>query len=230
MEHTLDNPIWNALKSGNKDLAEGNQQASYFKRTVAAFAGLESYSAEDFEALYRVSPFDDMPVVLFTPGEITVPVNWEISLKKNITQMVYAKAIPAEETVLHGTALMDKDVPAMIALATLTKPGPFLSRTIEFGNYEGIFDGSNLVAMAGQRMQPDPYTEISAVCTHPDFAGRGYAAVLIRRQVRQIIQAGRIPFLHVFSDNFPALNLYLKLGFSVRREMTVYVLQKKTYA
>ena len=224
MTHILDNPIWNAFNTTNKSLAEGNECAKYCKRSVSAFAGMRNNSEADFESLYALSELNT-PVVLFTPGEIPIPANWRINLQKNIIQMVYEGSIPPGESDQPFVALSDKDVPAMVSLADLTKPGPFLSRTIEFGHYEGIFSGDELVAMAGQRMQPDPYTEISAVCTHPDHTGKGYAVTLIRNQVQRILGLSRVPFLHVFLDN-PAQHLYRKLGFKDRREMTVYVLQK----
>ena len=122
--------------------------------------------------------------------------------------------------------MTDKDIPEMIKLTALTKPGPFFQRTIDFGNYEGIYAGDDLIAMSGQRLQPDPYTEISAVCVHPDHLGKGYAKKLIRNQVRKMMDAGRIPFLHLFSDNAPARTLYETLGFKTRSTMRVYMMEK----
>ena len=114
----------------------------------------------------------------------------------------------------------------MLALTQLTHPGPFLKRTIEFGNYKGIFDSGELIAMAGQRMHPKEFIEISAVCTHPGYTGKGYGRMLVFDQIRKIMAEGCIPFLHVRSDNQNAIKLYKHLGFSLRREMNIYVLQK----
>lgn len=226
MTHILDNPIWNALVTGNNNLSCGNEHAKYFIRDVAAFAGLESYTESNLENLYNISPFKQ-PVVLFTPGEIPLSDNWKINLKKPLLQMVFEEndsMIPDFSDVIP---LTDGNIEAMLELTGKTKPGPFLSRTIDFGNYMGIFDADRLVSMTGQRMQPDPYTEISAVCTDPQYTGRGYAAKLIMDQVKKIKAASRIPFLHLFSDNMPAYNLYKKLGFRTRTEMLVYVIEKQ---
>jgi GNAT superfamily N-acetyltransferase len=108
------------------------------------------------------------------------------------------------------------DAPAMVALAELTEPGPFRLRTIELGNFYGIFDGDRLVSMAGKRMHVPGFIEVSGVCTHPDFRGRGYAGRLTQVIVDEIEQAGRTPFLHAWEGN-PAQYLYESLGFTLTR-------------
>jgi predicted GNAT family acetyltransferase len=113
-------------------------------------------------------------------------------------------------------------IPEMLALTQLTAPGPFFQRTIEFGEYTGIFADDKLVAMAGQRMQPLPYVEISAVCTHPDHLGKGYAGMLLNEQIKRIMAVGKIPFLHVLADN-PAVRVYERVGFKTRKPITGYV-------
>ncbi|GAA4462549.1 GNAT family N-acetyltransferase [Nibrella saemangeumensis] len=227
MTHILDNPIWNGLNTGNKLLAYGSENAKYLKRDVGIFAGLKTNSDSDLEDLLAFLPIQSR-VVLFSPTDIAIPAGWGMTLKKSIFQMVY-QGQPAPLVGDHEVIpLQDKDIPAMLELTALTKPGPFLPRTIEFGNYEGIFCEGELIAMAGQRMQPDPYTEISAVCTHPDHTGKGYAARLIRSQIRSITAAARIPFLHLDLDNTVARTLYEKLGFQTRRQILVYVLEKES--
>jgi ribosomal protein S18 acetylase RimI-like enzyme len=224
--HILDNPIWNALITGNKDLAYGNEQAKYLKREVGFFAGLKTNRESDLTALRALMPIKCL-VVFFTPEALAIPAGWRLNLKKEIIQMVYQQPHAPVDEENEIIALQEKDIPAMLALTTLTKPGPFLSRTIEFGHYEGTFKKNSLIAMAGQRLQPDPYTEISAVCTHPEHTGQGYAAKLVRNQIRRITAASRIPFLHVNSDNIAARQLYEKLGFGIRKQMLVYVLEKE---
>ena len=117
-----------------------------------------------------------------------------------------------------------KDVPAMIELAKLTEPGPFREHTIELGTYYGIFEGDRLVSMAGQRMRVPGFIEVSAVCTHPDVRGRGYAGVLMQRVMGDIISEGRTPFLHALAGN-PAIRLYEKLGFLERRRFHLAVIK-----
>ena len=192
---------------------------------MGLFAALKTNSELDLVDLHALLPVKNF-IALFTPKEIRIPSGWRIELKKAILQMVYQKgfAIGKEADVIP---LSDKDIPAMLELTQMTNPGPFLSRTIDFGNYEGIFQENNLVAMAGQRLQPDPYSEVSAVCTHPDHTGKGYAAKLVCSQIGKITALSRIPFLHVYADNTAACRLYEKLGFQIRKEMLVYFLEKE---
>jgi len=212
------------LNTGNENLAFGNEHTKYLKRDVGFFAGLISNRESDLEELHALLPSKSL-AVLFTPAEINIPAGWRVELKKELLQMVYHQQQPDPAPNMELTPLQDKDIPAMMHLTALTNPGPFLRRTIEFGNYEGIFEENTLVAMAGQRLQPDPYTEISAVCTHPDHLGKGYAARLVRSQIRKILGTSRIPFLHVYPDNISACKLYEKLGFQTRKHMLVYVLE-----
>jgi len=225
MEHILDNPIWNALTTGNEHLAVGTNQARYLPKDIGAFAGLSDYSESAFADLYEISP-SGAPTVLFTAA-IAIPASWKLLVQKDLLQMVYQQstAPPLGHTEL--VALGDQDIPAMLTLTALTNPGPFLARTIAFGSYYGIFQNGQLVAMAGQRLQPTPYTEISAVCTHPDYIGKGYANQLLRHQIGLILAAGHVPFLHVFADNTSACGLYEKLGFQTRKQLQVYVLEKQ---
>ena len=223
MENILDNPIWHALSTGNKQLAFGNDNAKYIKRDVGFFAGLHTNEEEKLKELHRLVPANET-FYLFTPREINIPGDWQIQKNREILQMIYPLKEVIDNSKEEIVPLTDKYIPAMIELTSLTNPGPFLSRTIDYGNYEGIFNGEQLVAMAGQRLQPDPYIEVSAVCTHPAHTGRGYAARLIISQLNQIIERSGIPFLHVYPDNTSAIKLYYKLGFELRSKMMLYVI------
>jgi predicted GNAT family acetyltransferase len=226
LEHILDNPIYQALATGNRHLAGGNDQAKYFPEEVSPLAGLQTNSPDDFDALYRVSP-ETRTFILFTLNPVTIPARWKGPLLMEILQMTYERPDTTDETVPGPVALQEKHVPEMLALTKMMNPGPFLPGTIRFGNYRGIFDGMRLVAMAGQRLQPLPYIEISAVCTHPDHHGKGYASLLILDQVRRIRSASGIPFLHVRRDNATAVRLYEKLGFKARAKLLVYAVRKR---
>jgi len=226
MQHPLDNPIWNALQTGNLALATGDELARVLPRDVGAFAGLAEFSPRAFARLHELSPVGG-PTVLFTADPISLPLGWKLLLHKPLLQLVYTQPEASAVDSRCLVALQEQDVPAMLALTALTNPGPFLPRTIDFGGYYGIFQGDQLVAMAGQRLQPAPYVEISAVCTHPAHLGRGYANQLLRHQVERILAAGRTPFLHVMEDNTRAFDLYQRLGFQLRKRLHVYVLEKQ---
>lgn len=116
------------------------------------------------------------------------------------------------------------DAADMHALAKLTEPGPFEARTNELGDFFGIKDGGRLVAMAGERLKPGCFTEVSGVCTHPDHRGRGYARELMSAVMAQIVARGETPFLHAYATNTRAIALYQTLGFVLRSEMTVTML------
>jgi len=226
-QHVLDNPVWYAMISGNKALAQGTDAAKIFPKEVSPIAGLQAYTTAHFNALYDITSFD-RPALIFAVNEVVIPDGWNVLLRLSGFQMVYAGAslppMPKEEYIV---ALQDNDVPQMLALTQLTNPGPFASRTIDFGGYEGIFNAGELVAMAGQRLYPYNYVEISAVCTHPAHTGKGYARGLILRQMHHIVAAGNTPFLHVKDDNHRAINVYENLGFEIRTKVLFFVLQKK---
>jgi predicted GNAT family acetyltransferase len=112
----------------------------------------------------------------------------------------------------------------MLALTKLTQPGPFLPRTIELGSYFGMRESGSLLAMAGERLHLTGFTEVSAVCTHPDFRGRGYSNALMSAVISGIMRRGETPFLHVKTEN-PAVHLYQKLGFKVRAQLHLVVIR-----
>ncbi|QEM11065.1 GNAT family N-acetyltransferase [Mucilaginibacter rubeus] len=225
MEHVLDNPAWNALNTGNRLLAGGNDIAKYFPKEISPFVGIPEVSAENFNTLYGTIPFESY-FIFIAPHDIVIPEQWTIVNYLKCLQMVFEGEIPADFSDKGLLPLTEQHVPQMIELTQLTNPGPFIERTIEFGHYHGIFDGDKLVAMAGQRLNPTPYAEISAVCTHPDYLGRGYAGKLLLNQAKRIKAASGIPFLHVKSENERAIKVYEKLGFVTRKEMSFYVLKK----
>ena len=133
---------------------------------------------------------------------------------------------PEPKVSFDPTPLTDQHVPAMLELTELTKPGPFLNRTIAFGSYFGIFSGGKLVSMAGYRLAVGRHREISAVCTHPDHLGNGYAQVLIRHLMASIVAQGEVPMLHVLQTNAGAIRIYEKLGFRVVRDMRFDMIEK----
>ena len=182
-------------------------------------------SAESFAALGALMSPSEV-AVLFTPDAVAAPPEFKILLAETGEQMIGTpaeSAIPGVEAVALGVA----DVPAMMELTELTKPGPFSARTHELGLFLGIRADGQLVAMAGERMKPANYTEMTAVCVHPSHRGRGYGQLLLAAISRQILTRGEIPFLHVFSSNSSAIALYRRQGMEIRRRLHVTVLQKR---
>ena len=147
-----------------------------------------------------------------------------------LTQMVCEDPRSAPIELTRGEQfrpLTTADVPAMVDLATLTEPGPFRDRTIELGAFFGIFESGRLVAMAGERTHLPHFVEVSAVCTHPDARGRGYARMLISTVMDEIRQRGKTPFLHSFAHNASAIRVYESLGFIQRRTFELAVLKNE---
>jgi ribosomal protein S18 acetylase RimI-like enzyme len=225
MEHVLDNPAWNASVSGNKHLSFGNGGVRYFDKEVSPFVGLEENSTENFRMLYNLIPHNN-PVLFVTPLEMKSFGQWKVLQFIKGLQMICESEAEADEIRLEMTPLTDEHILWMQALTKLTNPGPFAARTIDFGHYHGIFEDDKLVAMAGQRLHVFEYAEVSAVCTHPDHTGRGYARLLLLHQLQRIRAASCIPFLHVRYDNERAIKVYEHLGFSIRKEVYFYILQK----
>ncbi len=223
--HILDNPAWNAMSSFNSHLALGNERVKIFREDVSPFAGLKNYDEPSFFELYNLIP-PERTIIIPNSNRLSIPQYWKVNNIFDVRQMILNHKTLPSVPVTGIVSLSRKDIPQMITLTQLTQPGPFLQRTIEFGNYNGIFNSDELVAMAGQRMHANKYVEISAVCTNPDHTGKGYGKSLINYQVRKIVTEGNIPFLHVKADNEHAINLYKHLGFTVRSAMYIYVLQK----
>jgi ribosomal protein S18 acetylase RimI-like enzyme len=223
--HPLDRPIWSALTTRQRGLAEGGAEARRFPVAIAPFADMVDMSANSFAALGALLSGPDI-AVLFTPDPVTVPPKFKVLLAETGEQMIGPPAefsLPGVEIVTLGA----DEVPAMMALTEMTKPGPFSARTHELGTFLGIRVGGELVAMTGERMKPGNYTEMTAVCVHPDHRGRGYAQALLSAVGRQIVARGEIPFLHVFTSNVSAIALYRRQGMKVRRRLHITVLQNQ---
>ena len=223
--HPLDHPIWTALTTTQQALAEGDARARRYPTEVTPFADMPDLSAENFAALGALMSPTDI-AVLFTPEAVKAPAEFKVVLADTGEQMIGTPI----ETPANGVDIVTlgvDDVPAMIELTALTKPGPFNARTHELGTFLGIRVDGQLVAMAGERMKPAQYTEMTAVCVHPSHRGRGYGQMLLSAVSRQIVSRGEIPFLHVFTSNHSAIALYRRQGMEIRRRLHVTVLKKE---
>ncbi|MCA1512941.1 GNAT family N-acetyltransferase [Bradyrhizobium sp. NBAIM01] len=224
-EALLDRPIWSALTTSQKHLAEGGPRALRYPVDMTPFADMADMSAASFAALGDLMSGSQV-AVLFTPEPIEVPAGFKVLLAEPGEQLIGSPAdtSPRDAEIVRLGAT---DVPAMMALTELTKPGPFAARTHELGTFLGIRARGELVAMAGERMKPGNFTEMTAVCVHPDHRGRGYAQALLAAIARQLEARGEIPFLHVFSSNTSAIALYQRQGMRIRRRLQVTVLMKQ---
>ena len=225
--HALDNVIWQALTTRHARFAECLGQARRFVREVSPLTAFERESPEGYAAVAELVGAGGT-AALFLDKAYEPRLGWELTGGGPMLQMVYedAGAGLVQSDSLEIVRLGVKDSPEMVKLAALTKPGPFDSRTHELGTYVGIRREGMLVAMAGERLKVPGYTEVSAVCTHPDHTGRGYARVLMSEIIRGIRDRGEIPFLHVRSANARALGVYEQLGFRTRTTPHFAVLRK----
>ncbi len=224
----LDNPIWNALGSEHSKLAIGDGSAKRYPPEIGPLSGLAEQSAAAYEALRSLTGPSGV-VALFLDSPPETRESWTMVRGGLMSQMIWSGVNGPTAAPLSGQAMLRSltlaDVPAMLDLAKLTEPGPFGRRTIELGNFFGVFESGRLMAMAGQRLHLPGFAEVSAVCTHPGARGRGYARALMSEVMAAILHRGETPFLHVFADNYPAIRVYEGLGFARRRSLHLAVLK-----
>jgi ribosomal protein S18 acetylase RimI-like enzyme len=213
----LDNAVWHSLAATHEEFAERHGQAARYDPDVSIFGGLGDDTHAGWRDLASVVGSSGI-AVLFRAEMPQLPAGWTRLDGGRGHQMVLRELTPVDAP--SGVRpLGPGDVGEMLALVELTKPGPFSARTLDLGGYVGVFDGDRLVAMAGQRLAPPGFREVSAVCTHPDFRGRGLAAGLSALVARAILERGEQPFLHHASDNDAARRVYEALGFVFRRQV-----------
>jgi predicted GNAT family acetyltransferase len=219
--HPLDRPAWSALRIRQRHLAIGEAPALRYDQSYAIFAAIGDHAPASLAALGALVGKTGPAIVLQKDALPPVP-GTRVEKRRMGVQMV--AETPAAADDLKFLDLGEADASEMLELATLTEPGPFFTRTHRLGDFIGIRADGRLVAMAGERMKPDGFTEVSGVCTHPDWRGHGYAGGLMRVVAARIAARGEVPFLHAYADNRGAIALYEKLGYRVRREVHVTVL------
>ncbi|MDM0028476.1 GNAT family N-acetyltransferase [Variovorax saccharolyticus] len=222
MNPLLDNIAWNTLSGAHAGFATGTDRA---RRYAPGFSPIVGFAKPQQPDLADLAPFCE-------PGDHfycmdwsgSAPAGWQIDLDSTMFRMVWQGALPDDDPQLDAVALRPEHAAQAVELAALTRPGPFGPRTPELGDYFGCFEGDRLIAMAGERMCAGTLREISGVCTHPDFQGRGLARRLAAKLIRRQLQRGETPFLHVMRDNEGAHALYARMGFRDHREVVVRVI------
>jgi predicted GNAT family acetyltransferase len=220
--NVLDRPVWASLRYAPQ-LAEGGALAKRFRRDVNLFASACDDNLPSLAALGDLVLEGDSVYVLQVPA-VQIPKGLIATREAEGVQMLATQPIAPQAGEHTLVELGDADAPDMVALAQLTEPGPFLSRTHTMGRFIGIRIDGRLAAMAGERMRFPGYTEVSGVCTHPDFRGHGLAKRLSSVVASAIQQRGEQPFLHAWTTNHSAIALYERLGFELRATVQVAVL------
>jgi ribosomal protein S18 acetylase RimI-like enzyme len=225
MKQLLDNITWHTLAGPHARFATGTDDARRYARGFSPIVGFADPVCPNFDAL---TAYCEPGEHFYCDGWSGVaPASWQIEAETTMFKMVWEAAMPALDEAPEAIRLGPEHAPQALALATLTRPGPFGARTIELGEYFGCFDGERLIAMAGERMQAGNLHEISGVCTHPDFQGRGLARRLMVKLIRRQMRRQELPFLHVMRDNSGAHRLYERMGFRVYKESVVRVVSPR---
>lgn len=215
------NPVWNALQTTHQLLALTAGRACKYPQDVAPFAAVAENTPEALRDLHS----------LLLPGETTYVANEQprdvAGLRSEGTvsclQMVFPQTLALPEAKpIEIAPLTCADAPAMVELTDVAFPGFFRSRTCLMGSYYGVWEHGKLIAMGGERLVMNPWREISGVCTHPEHRGKGYAPRIMTQLLQDHREAGRTSCLHVVSTNHTAIELYLRMGFSILREIDLY--------
>jgi ribosomal protein S18 acetylase RimI-like enzyme len=224
----LNNPIWQSLITTHAHFAEIHGKARKFPHEVSVLSGLPEPTPENYDSLAAMMrPGERVGMFLEDPPDPPAP--WAIDRTCPLLQMLCEKrsAFPNAPPAMHPEfiRLTEADVPETLALTKLTNPGPFGARTHELGDYFGIRIAGTLAAMAGERLRLPGYTEVSAVCTHPDHLGHGYASAVMGVVMDNICSRGELPILHVLPENTRAIQVYERLGFTKRAMLHLAVLR-----
>lgn len=222
-DHPLDRPVWTSLTTRQSGLALGDARAVRFRPEINQFGAAADAAPESLAALAALVPAAGTLGLIEAASPPPPPGTTLVSVRA-IDQMVLTRLDPRARA-FEIVPLGPDDVPQMLALTALTVPGPFFAGTYRQGGYVGVRANGRLIAMAGHRMRPPGFTEVSAVCTHPDQQGRGIARALMEAVIAPVVAAGEAAFLHCYADN-PAIRLYESLGFRRRRTMTYTVLSR----
>ncbi|MER9868696.1 GNAT family N-acetyltransferase [Mesorhizobium sp. M0136] len=221
MRHLLDRPIWSALQTRHRAFAQGNDLARRYRPSIVPFAATGADDAESLRALEQLVSAGES-VILLQSDAIALPAGLSATSTAAGVQMIAERPL---QTVSDKRVqrLTRDDADEMLALALLTKPGPFTLEALSLGDFWGVKIKGRLVAMAGERMKQPGYTELSGVCSNPEFRGGGLGKLLSLFVANRIVARGEIPYLHAYASNATAIRLYESIGFRLRSTMNVAV-------
>ncbi|CAM8639924.1 MULTISPECIES: GNAT family N-acetyltransferase [Sphingobium] len=225
LSHPLDHPVWHSLSTGWSALAQGDARARRIDPLYGPFGAAADDSAASRAALATLAP-EGGELWLVGPDAVTPPPGVAVQRTAKLAQMVATSITSSSSAPPAWVTLDESNAADMRALALLTRPGPFAPLTHRLGRFIGVHDKGQLIAMAGERMALPGFTEVSGVCTHPDWRGRGLAGALMRIVAQAMLDRGETPFLHAYAAHDRTIALYRTLGFEVRAELPMMVVTR----
>ncbi|RTZ03817.1 GNAT family N-acetyltransferase [Flavobacterium sp. GSP6] len=221
-DKNLDNPVWFSLLETHQNFAMNFGNIKFYPPDYCPFGGFEKSDAIA-KSIYKYAAMVDNFFIVGEKPELSnlLKINKELVC---LQMIVYNPIdILINDRIIQ---LTDEHIDALYALVNLVQPGYFKKKTALLGNYYGIFKNNKLVAVSGERMQMNDFIEVSAVVTHPNHTGKGYAKQLVAHTVNEIFNQNKIPYLHVIEDNSTAITLYQKLGFTIRQKISFWYITR----
>jgi ribosomal protein S18 acetylase RimI-like enzyme len=221
--HKLDNPVWYSVSETHKNFGIDFGTIKFYHPDYCPFGGFIAFDNME----QSISEYAKLTNNFFIIGQKPdVPDSLKLNNELICLQMIIHDKIEAdiEDQIVK---LEEEQLEDLLGLVKIVYPDYFKKKTAELGNYYGIYKNNQLVAVTGERMQMDEYTEVSAVITHPEHTGKGYAKQLVTHTVNAIFEKKKTPFLHVAESNIGAIKLYEKLGFEIRTKISVWNIVQK---
>jgi predicted GNAT family acetyltransferase len=219
----LDNPVWFSLSETHQSFALDYGSVKFYHPDYCPFGGFEKGNA----IAKSIDEYSEMVDSFFIVGEKPELSNL-LKLNKELVCLQMIVCYPIDIAINDPIVkLTDEHIDVLCELVNLVQPGYFKKKTALLGNYYGIFKNEELVSVTGERMQMNDFIEVSAVVTHPNHTGKGYAKQLVVHTVNEIFKQNKIPYLHVIEDNKGAIQLYEKLGFTIRRKISFWNITKQ---
>ncbi|SFS36764.1 FR47-like protein [Zhouia amylolytica] len=218
-EKKLDNPVWYSLNEEHGKFSVVYNQIRFYHPEYCPFGG---FTEEDNTSI-GINKYALLTDHFYVVGD-KPSFKSKIQLKNELVcnQMLLKEPLDFESTECITVLKTINQKQDLFNLVNLVQPGYFKSKTSDLGNYYGIYKDNKLIAVTGERMKMNKFTEVSAVVTHPEFTGKGYAKQLIKHTTTQIFKENKTPYLHVAESNYGAIKLYEKLGFTTRRKISFW--------